>query len=69
MANIQYRWTNNGSSQRPNLYKQRTPKTQEREDADDSNIYHGTMVASKALGQKYGVAKKATLVSVKVSQR
>jgi hypothetical protein len=41
----------------------------EREDADDSNIHHGTMVASKALGQKYGVAKKATLVSVKVSQR
>ena len=38
----------------------------EKEDADDSGGSHGTMVASKALGQKYGVAKGATLVSVKV---
>lgn len=38
----------------------------ETEDADDSEVSHGTMVASKALGQKYGVAKSATLVSVKV---
>ena len=38
----------------------------EKEDADDSGGSHGTMVASKALGQKYGVAKSATLVSVKV---
>jgi hypothetical protein len=38
----------------------------EKEDADDSGGLHGTIVASKALGQKYGLAKGATLVSVKV---
>jgi hypothetical protein len=38
----------------------------EAEDQDDSPIHHGTMVASKALGKKYGVAKGATLVSVKL---
>jgi hypothetical protein len=36
------------------------------EQDDDSPISHGTGVASKATGQFFGVAKEATLVSVKV---
>jgi hypothetical protein len=35
-------------------------------DADNSEKSHGTRVASVAVGQRFGVAKKATLVSVKV---
>lgn len=48
------------------------PKTQpskdagEAEDSDGSDTSHGTKVSSKAVGQKYGVAKRATLVSVKM---
>ncbi|KAF2105639.1 peptidase S8/S53 domain-containing protein [Lophiotrema nucula] len=35
-------------------------------DEDPQTQGHGTMVASKALGLKYGIAKKATLVNVKI---
>lgn len=33
---------------------------------DDHTTSHGTMVASKAAGQKYGVAKGAAIISVKL---
>jgi hypothetical protein len=48
------------------LQTDNSKNAEEKEDADDSSSSHGTIVASKALGQKYGVAKGATLVSVKV---
>lgn len=35
-------------------------------DQDSSAIMHGTKVASKALGQRHGVAKGANLVSIKI---
>lgn len=38
----------------------------EAEDSDGSDASHGTKVSSKAVGKKYGVAKRATLVSVKM---
>jgi subtilisin family serine protease len=48
------------------LQTQSSKSAGEAEDQDDSTTSHGTMVASKALGRKYGVAKKATLISIKV---
>jgi hypothetical protein len=48
------------------LQTQNSKNAGEKEDTDGSSSGHGTLVASKALRQKYGVAKGATLVSVKV---
>ncbi|KAH8730501.1 peptidase S8/S53 domain-containing protein [Phaeosphaeriaceae sp. PMI808] len=43
----------------------------QKEDADDDAVApsHGTKVASVALGQRFGVAKKATLISVKTTSK
>lgn len=42
-------------------------KGQKKETDDDTGAGHGTAVASKALGKIYGVAKGATLISVKLT--
>jgi hypothetical protein len=43
-----------------------SPKTDD-DPREATHKAHGTLVASKAVGAKYGVAKKATLIPVKIT--
>jgi hypothetical protein len=47
------------------IQTQAAAKANKKEDVDDKAKSHGTGVASVALGQRFGVAKQATLISVK----
>ncbi|KAF2176958.1 subtilisin-like protein, partial [Zopfia rhizophila CBS 207.26] len=51
------------------LQTQHSKDDGEKNEEDGSAISHGTLVSSQAVGRKYGVAKAATLVSVKLRSK